>query len=112
MLLIGFGAGVAYNPLVLGAVRDVDRVEYGAASGVLNSSFVMSATISLALLVNVATSRTDYLSASGAETTAALGGGYQSGFIVSALLTGIAAALGILLPRTTVDLAEKSRQSR
>ncbi|MVZ15771.1 MFS transporter, partial [Escherichia coli] len=40
MLLLGLGAGVAFNPVLLAAMSDVAPDESGLASGVVNTSFM------------------------------------------------------------------------
>jgi predicted MFS family arabinose efflux permease len=41
MILLGLGAGIAFNPVLLAAVGDVEPHEAGLASGVVNTSFMM-----------------------------------------------------------------------
>src|SRR5205823_5662527 len=41
MLLLGVGAGMAFNPVLLAAMSDVAPEESGLASGVVNTSFMM-----------------------------------------------------------------------
>src|SRR5207237_6651303 len=38
MILLGFGAGMAFNPVLLAAMNDVEPTEAGLASGVVNTS--------------------------------------------------------------------------
>src|SRR5439155_1451221 len=64
MILLGFGAGMAFNPVLLAAMNDVDQTEAGLASGVVNTSFMMGGALGLAVLASVAASRTTSLSAS------------------------------------------------
>ena len=65
MILLGFGAGTAFNPVLLAAMSDVDPSEAGLASGVVNTSFMMGGAVGLAVLASLAQSRTDSLRASG-----------------------------------------------
>ena len=65
MILLGIGAGMAFNPVLLAAMSDVDPSESGLASGVVNTSFMMGGALGLAVLVSLASSRTDSLTASG-----------------------------------------------
>ncbi len=39
IILLGFGAGLAFNPVLLAAMGDVDASESGLASGIVNISF-------------------------------------------------------------------------
>ena len=61
MILLGFGAGIAFNPVLLAAMGDVEPQESGLASGVVNTSFMMGGALGLAVLVSVAASRSDTL---------------------------------------------------
>ncbi|HSC63163.1 MAG TPA: DHA2 family efflux MFS transporter permease subunit, partial [Caldimonas sp.] len=54
MVLLGIGAGIAFNPLLLAAMSDVDESESGLASGIVNTSFMMGGALGLAVLASVA----------------------------------------------------------
>ena len=54
MILLGFGAGTAFNPVLLAAMSDVDPSEAGLASGVVNTSFMMGGALGLAVLASLA----------------------------------------------------------
>ncbi|MCD4523935.1 MFS transporter [Nocardioides sp. cx-173] len=105
MLLLGAGAGVAFNPVLLAAMGDVEPDEAGLASGVVNTSFMMGGALGLAVLVSLSTARTESLLDGGASPVAALNGGYQLGFAVGAAFALLAAAVGGLLlrPKPMVD---------
>ena len=85
MLLLGIGAGIAFNPVLLAAMSDVEPNEAGLASGVVNTSFMMGGALGLAVLASLAASRTDTLLASGENQVAALTGGYHVAFFVGAV---------------------------
>jgi EmrB/QacA subfamily drug resistance transporter len=99
MILLGLGAGMAFNPVLLAAMGDVEQSEAGLASGVVNTSFMMGGALGLAILASLAASRTETLSASGDGQLAALTGGYHVAFLVGALFAAGAAALGAALLR-------------
>ncbi|HEY7380427.1 MAG TPA: MFS transporter [Gaiella sp.] len=99
MILLGLGAGMAFNPVLLAAMSDVEPAEAGLASGVVNTSFMMGGALGLAILASLAASRTDTLLASGDDSLVALAGGYHAAFLVGALCAFGAAALGGLLLR-------------
>ncbi|MDQ2984228.1 MAG: DHA2 family efflux MFS transporter permease subunit, partial [Actinomycetota bacterium] len=80
MILLGFGAGMAFNPVLLAAMSDVKPEESGLASGVVNTAFMMGGALGLAVLASIAASRTDSLRASGDSPLAALVGGYHAAF--------------------------------
>jgi EmrB/QacA subfamily drug resistance transporter len=97
MILLGLGAGTAFNPVLLAAMSDVDPSEAGLASGVVNTSFMMGGAVGLAVLASLAQSRTDSLRASGDSALTALTGGYHAAFVLGSLFAFAAAALGALL---------------
>jgi EmrB/QacA subfamily drug resistance transporter len=100
MILLGFGAGMAFNPVLLAAMSDVEPSEAGLASGVVNTSFMMGGALGLAVLASLAASRTNSLSASGHGHLTALTGGYHAAFLVGALFALTAALVGGTLIRS------------
>jgi MFS family permease len=109
MLLLGLGAGMAFNPVLLAAMSDVDQTEAGLASGVVNTSFMMGGALGLAVLASLAASRTDTLLASGESQAAALTGGYHVAFLVGAIFALVAAGLGAFLLREPTPEATHAR---
>ena len=99
MILLGLGAGMAFNPVLLAAMNDVEPQDAGLASGVVNTSFMMGGALGLAVLASLAASRTDTLLAAGESELAALTGGYHLAFLVGALFAVTAAVLGAVLLR-------------
>lgn len=99
MLLLGLGAGMALNPLLLAAMSDVEAGDAGLASGVVNTAFMMGGALGLAVLASLAAGRTAALQEAGAVQATALTGGYQLAFAVGALFALLAAALGAWLLR-------------
>ncbi len=69
MVLLGLGAGMAFNPLLLAAMGDVPQEEAGLASGVVNTAFMMGGALGLAVLASLAASRTETLTATGAASS-------------------------------------------
>jgi EmrB/QacA subfamily drug resistance transporter len=100
MILLGFGAGMAFNPVLLAAMNDVPQSEAGLASGVVNTAFMMGGALGLAILASIAASRTSSLKASGDGPLASLAGGYHISFLVGAVFAVAAAAIGGGLLRT------------
>ncbi len=94
MVLLAFGAGIAFNPLLLAAMSDVAPEESGLASGVVNTSFMMGGALGLSILASLAASRTDSLVASGEAQLAALNGGYHAAFLAGAAFAVAAAIVG------------------
>jgi EmrB/QacA subfamily drug resistance transporter len=100
MILLGFGAGMAFNPVLMAAMNDVEPSESGLASGVVNTSFMMGGALGLAVLASVAASRTTSLRESGDGPLQALTGGYHTAFLIGALFALTGAALGSALLRS------------
>ncbi len=101
MILLGLGAGMAFNPVLLAAMSDVEPTEAGLASGFVNTSFMMGGALGLAVLASLAASRTDTLLAGGEGELAALAGGYHVAFLVGAIFALAAAVIGATLLRTS-----------
>jgi MFS family permease len=100
MILAGIGAGMAFNPLLLAAMSDVEPKESGLASGVVNTAFMMGGALGLAVLASIAASYTDSLRASGSGALEALVGGYHVAFVVGAVFAMGAAVVGTVFFRT------------
>ena len=101
MLLLGVGAGMAFNPMLLAAMSDVEPSESGLASGIVNTAFMMGGALGLAVLASIAASRTDSLVANGDASRVALNGGYHAAFLVGAVFAAIAAGIAAALLRPT-----------
>jgi EmrB/QacA subfamily drug resistance transporter len=99
MVLLGFGAGMAFNPVLLAAMSDVEPQESGLASGIVNTSFMMGGALGLAVLASVSASRTSSLLDAGQSQAAALTSGYHAAFLIGAIFAGAAAVIGGLLLR-------------
>jgi EmrB/QacA subfamily drug resistance transporter len=99
MILLGLGAGMAFNPVLLAAMGDVESTEAGLASGLVNTSFMMGGALGLAVLASLAASRADALLADGKGELAALTGGYHAAFFLGAVFAVVAAGLGGFLLR-------------
>ncbi len=110
MILLGFGAGMAFNPVLLAAMSDVEPSEAGLASGIVNTAFMMGGAVGLAVLASLAASRTDSLRAGGDGPLAALTGGYHLAFLVGAAFAALAAALGAALLRAGMPAAGHERE--
>ena len=99
MILLGFGAGMAFNPLLLAAMGDVEPRDSGLASGVVNTAFMMGGALGLAILASAADSRTDHLVASGENAVDALLSGYHLAFLIGAVFALGAAIVGAVFLR-------------
>ncbi|MGH3972276.1 MAG: DHA2 family efflux MFS transporter permease subunit [Pseudonocardiaceae bacterium] len=99
MVLLGCGAGMAFNPVLLAAMTDVEPSESGLASGVVNTSFMMGGAVGLAILVSLAAARTNSLRIAGNDPLIALTGGYHLAFGAGVLMAVAAAVVGAVLLR-------------
>ena len=93
MILLGLGAGMAFNPVLLAAMSDVEPREAGLASGVVNTSFMMGGALGLAVLASLAASRTN------GASLEALANGYHAAFLLGAVFAVAAAVIGGTLLR-------------
>jgi MFS family permease len=109
MLLLGFGAGTAFPALMSLAMSGVERHEAGLASGLVNTTAQVGASLGLAVLATVAASRSDNLIADGEATSQALTNGYHLAFWIGAALVlgAIIAAFTILEPDKDVADAQE-----
>ena len=95
MILLGLGAGMAFNPVLLAAMSDVEPTEAG-----------------LAILASLAASRTHSFAASGDSLVGALTGGYHVAFVAGAAFAAGAALLSAaLLRRTSAPALEMHAQT-
>jgi EmrB/QacA subfamily drug resistance transporter len=99
MLFIGFGAGVAFNPLLLAAMNDVEPNQSGLASGVVNTAFMMGGALGLAILASAAAGRTAEMLAAGSPASVALNSGYHVAFGVGAACSALGAIICMALLR-------------
>jgi hypothetical protein len=95
MVLLGLGAGIAFNPMLIVAMRDVEPGRSGLASGLVNTSFMMGGALGLAILASLAAARTNGAIESGIPQIAALNDGYHAAFAVGATFAIGAAVLAI-----------------
>ncbi|HKR76541.1 MAG TPA: DHA2 family efflux MFS transporter permease subunit [Rhodanobacter sp.] len=110
MLLLGLGAGIAFNPVLLAAMGDVPPEESGLASGIVNTAFMMGGALGLAVLASLAAARSGQLLGTGAAQAMALLGGYRAAFLAGALFAALAALLGggLLRPRPHAEPSHES----
>lgn len=105
MILLGIGAGIAFNPVLMAAMNDVPPSESGLASGVVNTSWMMGGALGLAVLASLAAARTQSLLARGHGQIEALNGGYHAAFFAGACFAALAAAVGAVLLRRKPEAA-------
>ncbi len=91
MLLLGLGAGMALNPVLLAAMSDAPKEQSGLASGIANTAFMLGGALGLAVLASVASIRSSAALAQGIPTADALTAGYQLAFLIGTLFAVCAA---------------------
>jgi len=99
MILLGIGGGIAFNPVLLAAMSDVEASESGLASGLVNTSFMMGGALGLAILASLADARFDEITVAGGDHRAALTAGYHASFLLGAVVAALAALLSTWLLR-------------
>ena len=111
MILLGIGAGIAFNPVLLAAMSDVAPEQSGLASGIVNTSFMMGGALGLAILASLAAAHTSSLEADGHGQLASLVGGYHVAFLAGALFAIAGATIGTTLLRTARQAAAEPAQA-
>ncbi len=102
-ILATFGMGLAFTPIALLATGGVPPREAGLASGLVNCSRQIGASVGLAALTTLAASRTAALLAAsphpgaGAQA-AALTAGFSRAFLIAAVVVLAGGALGLVIP--------------
>jgi EmrB/QacA subfamily drug resistance transporter len=98
-VLIGLGMGLAVTPIAVAGTAGVPREDAGLASGLLNTSRTVGASIGLAALATIAASRTTGelvgIAATPAHTASALSAGYALAFSVAAWVLVVTAIVAI-----------------
>lgn len=96
MCLLGIGAGLAFNPVLLIGMSEVPQDESGLASGVLNTAFMMGGSLGLAVLASTAAAFTAHHAA--LDPVAALLSGYHLAFGIGACTAACAMLIALVLP--------------
>ncbi|HEV2612009.1 MAG TPA: MFS transporter [Noviherbaspirillum sp.] len=99
MILLGLGAGIAFNPVLMAAMSDVTPAESGIASGMVNTAFMMGGSLGLAVLASLAAARSSVQQAGGATLAEALNAGYHVAFGIGAVFALAAAIVGLIFLR-------------
>jgi EmrB/QacA subfamily drug resistance transporter len=97
-LILGVGIGFSFVPISIAALAGVKPAEAGLASGLINTSQQIGGALGIAALSTIATSRTADSVGSGSALPVALVDGFQSAFLVGAIV----AALGLVAALTLI----------
>jgi len=100
MLLLGFGAGLAFPSLMTLAMSGVEPSDSGLASGLVNTTVQVGGAIGLAVLATLASEHTNALRSGGESAAAALTAGYHLAFLIGAALVGAAILVGLVVVRS------------
>jgi EmrB/QacA subfamily drug resistance transporter len=99
LVLLGTGIGISFPSLMTLAMDGATPQDAGLASGLVNTTVQIGGALGLAVLATLAASRSSSLAAGGTSTRAALTGGYQLAFAVSAGLVVLALVVTVALLR-------------
>jgi EmrB/QacA subfamily drug resistance transporter len=105
-ILATFGMGLAFTPIALLATGGVPHEEAGLASGLVNCSRQIGASVGLAVLTTLAASRTAALLAhpaaphhqGGDAAAVAMTSGYARAFLIASVVVLIGGLLGLVIP--------------
>jgi predicted MFS family arabinose efflux permease len=95
--LMGVGGGTSFMPLLHIAMGDVEARDAGLASGIVNVSMWIAASLGLAALGAIATDRASTLLQHGHSAATALTGGYDLAFLIGAGLVVAAVIVAIVV---------------
>jgi EmrB/QacA subfamily drug resistance transporter len=104
-LLIGIGSGLAFMPLLTIAMANVPGADAGLASGIINTSLQVSASIGVAALGTISADRTHSLLARGSAGHPALLSGYQLAFQIGAGAVVVALVAALIWARPERQLS-------
>jgi EmrB/QacA subfamily drug resistance transporter len=100
MLVLAVGLGLTFVPITIAATNGVAAAESGLASGLLNTTQQVGGSLGLAILSAVSTSRITSALHSRSSLPLALTHGFKGGFVVAAVLCGMAFVVAfVFLPR-------------
>ena len=107
LILLGFGAGTSFMPLLGIAMSEVPHEDAGLSSGIANVSMQMSAAVGLAILGTVAANRTNALTSIGHSHVSALAAGYHLAFVIAAGCVAVGFVIAAVFipgsPATPID---------
>jgi EmrB/QacA subfamily drug resistance transporter len=107
MILLGFGAGLAFPALMTLAMSGATPEDAGLVSGLINTTAQVGGALGLAVLATLSTSRSDTLVKQGKSAADALTGGYHLAFWIAAALVvaAIVVAATVLKPSPQPEAA-------
>jgi EmrB/QacA subfamily drug resistance transporter len=106
-LVLGFGAGASFLPLLTIGMADAPARDAGLASGIINVSVQLFGAIGLAALGTIATDHTKALSAAGHPLLASLTGGYHLAYVVASVCVGVGVLAAFLVLRPPASRSQE-----
>jgi EmrB/QacA subfamily drug resistance transporter len=112
-VVTGGGMALWFIPMTISAIAGVPGSQAGLASGLANVTRTVGGAMGVAIVTSIATAHTNNLIAKGHPAVSALEDGFHRGYVVAAIMLGIAALIALLLFRDEgrgkkMDLAELS----
>jgi EmrB/QacA subfamily drug resistance transporter len=98
-LIIGVGIGFSFVPISIAALAGVTASEAGLASGLINTSQQIGGALGIAALSTIATSGAEDSLRNGSAVPVALVDGFQSAFLVGAIIAGVGLVAALTLIR-------------
>lgn len=89
-LLGAIGMSLAYIPGTIASMSGAKPEEMGLASGLVNTSYQVGSALGLAIVVAIATAKTNAVKRDGATDIVALNEGFQTAFFSAAIVCAIA----------------------
>jgi MFS family permease len=105
MIVLGFGAGVAFPALMTLAMSGATQSDAGMASGLVNTTAQVGGALGLAVLATLSATRSESLIDGGEATASALTSGYHVAFLIGAglIIVAIVVAATVLEPERQAE---------
>jgi MFS family permease len=106
MVLLGFGAGMAFPALAALAMAEATPADAGLASGVFNTTAQVGSALGLAVLATLSAGRYAALRHDGVSDVVAQTGGYRLAFLVASALVVAALVVTVTVIRPASEPTE------
>ena len=107
MLLVGFGAGMGFNSLLLSATNDIPPKDAGISSGIWCTSYLLGSALGVAILTSAAASRHTHL----ADSMTNASDGYRTSFFLGAASAVVGAGVVCYLIKPPLPSGSHSHRS-
>ncbi|MGI8802698.1 MAG: MFS transporter [Solirubrobacteraceae bacterium] len=97
MIVLAFGIGVSFPPLISLAMAGATPEDAGLASGLVNTAAQIGGALGLAILATLSATRTRDLLAGGTPTPSALTSGYHLAFLIASALVVLAIVVALVV---------------